>query len=218
VHASTLGHNLGFADFLRRQVQKHSLGLERLTVELVEHAPTCNIPELMNNLTRLRDWGVRIALDDVGAGQSNYRMMLDCHPDYFKLDAYFVRDLTSDPKRCAVVESVVALANALDSAVVAEGVPSYEDLAHLEAIGVDLAQANLLCSAISVKQLLASDFFCDPAFGTPLPQETAEQRVQSGVQSGVQTSVQSGLQNSVQSIEREHAFAKAAAASQSFYT
>jgi EAL domain-containing protein (putative c-di-GMP-specific phosphodiesterase class I) len=198
VHASTLGNNLGFADFFRRQVQKHSLAIERFTVELVEHAPTCNIPELMNNLTRLRNWGVRIALDDVGTGQSNYRMMLDCHPDYFKLDAYFVRDLATDPKRCAVVESVVALANALDSSVVAEGVPSYDDLAHLEAIGVDLAQANLLCPAISVKQLLASDFFCDPAFGTPLARETTV--------------------DGVQSIDRERAFVKAAAASESFYT
>ncbi|MGA9355023.1 MAG: EAL domain-containing protein [Terriglobales bacterium] len=198
VHASTLGHNMGFADFLRRQVQKHALALERFTVELVEYAPTCNIPELMNNLTRLRDWGVRIALDDVGAGQSNYRMMLDCHPDYFKLDAYFVRDLGTDPKRCAVVESVVALANALDSLVVAEGVPSNEDLSHLEAIGVELAQANLLCPAISLKQLLATDFFCDPAFGTPPTDVTA-------------------VHNS-HGVEREHAFAKAAAASQSFYT
>jgi len=196
VHASTLGQNCGFADFFRRQVQKHLLALDRITVELVEHAPSCNIPELMNNLNRLREWGVRIALDDVGTGQSNYRMMLDCHPDYFKLDAYFVRDLTTDPKRCAVVESVVALANALDSSVVAEGVPSNEDLSHLEAIGVELAQANLLCPALTVKQLLACDFFSDPAFGTPVAEETAEQ--------------------SVQSIDR--AFAKAAAATQSFYT
>jgi hypothetical protein len=55
-----------------------------------------------------------------------------------------------------------------------------------------------LCPAIPVKQLLARDFFCDPSLGTPLNQGTAEQ--------------------GVQSIGREHAFAKAAAASQSFYT
>ena len=105
---------------------------------------------------------------------------------------------------------------------VAEGVPSNEDLAHLEAIGVELAQANLLCPAIPLKQLLASDFFCDPAFGTPLPQETAEQTLPSGVESrvesGVESRVHNSVQTSVQSIDREHAFAKAAAASQSFYT
>jgi EAL domain-containing protein (putative c-di-GMP-specific phosphodiesterase class I) len=102
VHASTLGQSSGFADFFRRLAHKQSLPLERFTMELVEHAPTCHIPELTNSIAKLRSWGVRIALDDVGLGQSNYRMMLDCHPEYFKLDSYFVQGSSIDSKRRAV--------------------------------------------------------------------------------------------------------------------
>ena len=130
----------------------------------MEHAPTCNIPELTNNIAKLRSWGVRIALDDVGLGQSNYRMMLDCDPEYFKLDAYFVQGLSTDSKRRAVVESLVALAKALESSVVAEGVASNEDLLQLEEIGVDFAQANLLCPAIPLDELLATGYLGRPGF------------------------------------------------------
>ena len=179
VHASTLGHNYGFVDLFRRQLEKHSLPPERFTLELVEHAPTCNIPELTNNIATVRSWGVRIALDDVGLGQSNYRMMLDCDPEYFKLDAYFVHGLSTDSKRRAVVESLVALAKALESAVVAEGVATNEDLSRLEVIGVDCVQANLLCPAITLDELLATGYLDDPAFGMPPHTEAKKKSPQS---------------------------------------
>jgi len=175
VHASTLGHNSGFVDFFRRHVQKQSLAPERFTMELVEHAPSCNIPELTNSIAKLRSCGVRIALDDVGLGQSNYRMMLDCHPEYFKLDTYFVRGLSTDSKRRAVVESVAALAKALESSVVAEGVATDDELLLLEALGIDLAQANILCPAISLDELLATGHLDDPAFGVLAQPEAGRQ-------------------------------------------
>jgi EAL domain-containing protein (putative c-di-GMP-specific phosphodiesterase class I) len=103
----------------------------------------------------------------VGLGQSNYRMMLDCHPEYFKLDAYFVHGLSTDSKRRAVVESLVTLAKALESAVVAEGVDSNDDLLRLQAMGVDFVQANLLCAAIPLDELLATGYLNDPSFGKP---------------------------------------------------
>jgi EAL domain-containing protein (putative c-di-GMP-specific phosphodiesterase class I) len=156
VHASTLGQRPGFVDFFRQQVKKRSLALERFTLEIVEHAPTTNVPELARSIADLRSYGVRIALDDVGLGQSNYRMILDCHPDYFKLDAYFVRGLAEDSKRRAVVESLVALAKALGSAVVAEGAASDDDLSHLAALGVELVQANILCPAMPLQELQAT--------------------------------------------------------------
>jgi EAL domain-containing protein (putative c-di-GMP-specific phosphodiesterase class I) len=190
VHAATLGQNPEFADFFRRLVQKQSLDLQRFTIELVEHAPTCHVPEFTNSIAKLRSYGIRIALDDVGLGQSNYRMMLDCHPEFFKLDAYFVHGLSLDPTRRAVVASLVALAKALDSSVVAEGVASNEDLAQLETMGVNLAQANFLCPAISLKRLLATGYLEDSPSAKAWPGGTQkvrsfdQHRAASGVAAG----------------------------------
>ncbi len=156
VHAATLGDKPGFVDCFKNQAEDHSLALERFTVEIVEHAPSCNVPGLMRSIAVLRDSGVRIALDDVGLGQSNYRMMLDCNPEYFKLDAYFVRGLNADSRRRAVVQSVVTLAEALGSSVVAEGVESKEELSTLDQMGVELVQGNLLRAALPLEDLLAT--------------------------------------------------------------
>ncbi|HTC49134.1 MAG TPA: EAL domain-containing protein [Candidatus Aquilonibacter sp.] len=153
VHASTLGQGSTFLEFFHRCMRKRALKLDRFTIEIVEHAPSYDAVQLGKSLSQLRDWGVRLALDDVGLGQSNYRMMLDCDPEYFKLDAYFVRDITKDPKRRAVVESLVALAARLESAVVAEAVASEEDLSRVTELGVDLVQANILCPAMPLEEL-----------------------------------------------------------------
>lgn len=156
MHASTLGQRPGFTDFFWDTTERHSLAPERFTVEIVEHTPPRNIPELLDSLTALRDSGVWIALDDVGLGQSNYRMILDCHPEYFKLDSYFVRGLKADVQRRAVVQSVATLAAAMKSAVVAEGVESTEDLVELNRIGIELVQANLLCTPMRLEELWAT--------------------------------------------------------------
>jgi EAL domain-containing protein (putative c-di-GMP-specific phosphodiesterase class I) len=158
VHASTLGQNPGFADFFRRQTRNLSLALDRFTLEIVEHAPNHNVPGLTCSIRTLRDLGVRIALDDVGLGNSNYRMILDCHPDYFKLDAHFVQGVSSDPDRRAVVKSIMCLAEAMKGLVVAEGVRSTEDLSTLAQLGVELFQANLLCPATFLTDLAAKGF------------------------------------------------------------
>jgi EAL domain-containing protein (putative c-di-GMP-specific phosphodiesterase class I) len=156
VHAATLGQSPGFVESFRRRAKKHGLPLNRFTVEIVEYAPMCDIPELSHAIDDLRNAGVQIALDDVGLGQSNYRMMLDCNPEYFKLDAYFVRGLKNDSKRMAVVESVVAFGRALHSTVVAEGAESAEDIAILGRMGVEFVQCNFLCPASPLEELLTT--------------------------------------------------------------
>jgi EAL domain-containing protein (putative c-di-GMP-specific phosphodiesterase class I) len=155
VHASTLGHNAGFVEFFRQQARNMSLALDRFTLEIVEHSPSHNVPDLISSLGTLRDLGVRIALDDIGLGNSNYRMILDCHPDYFKLDAYFVQGVSYDPDRRAVVKSVMCLAEEMKGVVVAEGGQSLEDFSTLTQMGVKLFQANLLCPAVPAEELLA---------------------------------------------------------------
>jgi EAL domain-containing protein (putative c-di-GMP-specific phosphodiesterase class I) len=166
VHASTLGKDPNFADFFCTEAQKRSLALDRFTAEIVEHSPTYNVPGLLYTLRRLRDCGVRIALDDVGLGHSNYHMMLDCRPEYFKLDAYFVRGLSADPDRRAVVRSIVSLAKSMGGRVVAEGAESQEGLVTLSRMGVELFQANLLCGALSIDGLRANNLL---GVSTPLP-------------------------------------------------
>jgi hypothetical protein len=74
---------------------------------------------------------------------------------------------------------LVALAKTLESSVVAEGVAASDDLLQLEEIGVEFAQANLLCPAIPLKKLLASSYLDDLAFDTRGRPETKKRKVHS---------------------------------------
>src|SRR5271154_4507574 len=54
VHATTIANRTGFTDFIWDLAEKQSLALDRLTIEIVEHAPTCNVPGLIDSITALR--------------------------------------------------------------------------------------------------------------------------------------------------------------------
>jgi hypothetical protein len=97
VHASTLGRDPGFPGFLLRTAQQADIEPRRLIVEIVEHAPALDVPGFRRALAALRETGIAIALDDVGLGQSNYKMILDARPEIYKLDKYLVSGAWSDP-------------------------------------------------------------------------------------------------------------------------
>jgi EAL domain-containing protein (putative c-di-GMP-specific phosphodiesterase class I) len=98
---------------------------------------------------------VGIALDDVGFGHSNYALMLDVRPDYFKLDRRLVHGCHADPYRRAVIESVEALAAKVKARVIAEGVEVAPEVDALREMGISLAQGFLLSPALTAFALAA---------------------------------------------------------------
>ena len=144
IHASTLERDRDFSGFLGRLSKENGVPPEGIILEIVEHAPDWSGPNFLHVLDVLRGLGVRIALDDIGLGQSNYRMILDCRPDYFKIDRYLVQGCSRDANRRAVLESLLLLAGRMGARVVAEGVETPEDLAEIRRLGIDLVQGYLL--------------------------------------------------------------------------
>ncbi len=144
VHASTLEREPGLPDFLSGLAEQNGLSPENMILEIVENGPDGIGPGLDRALAAVRRLGVRIALDDIGLGQSNYRRILDCRPDYFKLDRYLIRGCHADDARRALLDSLVLLARRLGARIVAEGVETAEELFEVRARGIDLVQGFLL--------------------------------------------------------------------------
>lgn len=144
VHASTLERDAVFGPFLVETCEAQRLDPARITVEIVEHAPDWSGRGFLKALSFLREHGVTIALDDIGLGQSNYRMILDCRPDYFKVDRYVVQGCQADPGRQAILDSLVVLARKFGARVIAEGVETRAELATVQLLGVELVQGFLL--------------------------------------------------------------------------
>jgi EAL domain-containing protein (putative c-di-GMP-specific phosphodiesterase class I) len=147
IHASTLAMDPEFLNLVGDTASLHGIDPSRLIVEIVEHAPPWDVDGFRNGLEGLRAIGARIALDDIGLGHSNYLMILECRPDYFKIDRHFVRGARHDFYRQAVLASVAQLAKPFGAQVVAEGVEADDDLAAVRASGIGLVQGWLLSGA-----------------------------------------------------------------------
>jgi len=144
VHAATLEQDPEFADHFLRQVREADRLPARVILEIVEHAPPWAGRNFAQALETLRASGIAVALDDVGLGHSNFRMILECRPDYFKMDAFLVRGAHGDYYRRAVLRSIVELAASFGSTAVAEGLENVEDLQIVLDEGVHAVQGYLL--------------------------------------------------------------------------
>lgn len=156
VHASTLGRDKTIVAFCADAAASTGIHPARLTFEIVEHTHYWDGLTFAHALHELRAWGAKIALDDVGLGHSNYRMMLEVRPEYLKIDRYIVHGAATDPHRRAVLESVTQLARKLGGRVVGEGVEDAADLATLRELGIDLIQGYLLATPLTTTELLES--------------------------------------------------------------
>lgn len=116
------------------------LPAERVLLELSEHEPVEDYDALAAALEPLRAKGMRLAIDDVGAGFSSLRHIVVTAPDVVKLDRSIVAGVSTDPVLQTLVRSMVELAGSLGARSVAEGVETAEDTLALAAAGVDYCQ------------------------------------------------------------------------------
>jgi EAL domain-containing protein (putative c-di-GMP-specific phosphodiesterase class I) len=115
-----------------------------VVVEITEQVAAGGDAALASVVARWSGVGVRFAVDDIGAGYSSLRRVLDLEPAYLKIDASLVQGLGADPRLRAALEAVAGFARAIDARLVAEGVERLDDLQVLVDCGVELAQGFLL--------------------------------------------------------------------------
>ena len=117
--------------------------VERLVVEITEHEPVEDYGALTSGLQVLRRRGVRIAIDDAGAGFSSLRHTLRLEPDIVKLDISITRDVDRDRGRRALASALISFADEMGMAIVAEGVETAAERATLLELGVPFGQGYL---------------------------------------------------------------------------
>jgi EAL domain-containing protein (putative c-di-GMP-specific phosphodiesterase class I)/ActR/RegA family two-component response regulator len=117
---------------------------ESLVVELTEHAVVEDYDLLTGWLGPLRQSGVRVAVDDAGAGYASLRHVLLVKPDFIKLDISLVSDIDKDRAKLALAKSIVSFADESGTKVIAEGIESVAQLERVTELGVDYGQGYLL--------------------------------------------------------------------------
>jgi EAL domain-containing protein (putative c-di-GMP-specific phosphodiesterase class I) len=112
----------------------------RIVVEVTERVEVVDYEEADHVLGALRQAGIRVAVDDAGAGYANFRHILSLRPDIIKMDQSITRHIDSDPARRALATALVIFAGEVRATVIAEGVETAAELVALQAAGIHRAQ------------------------------------------------------------------------------
>ena len=121
-------------------LQALGLAPARLVLELLESDTLSIDSAAIGQAQHLRDFGYGLALDDLGQGFGRFALWKRLRPRYLKIDRMYIANLANDPLKAAFVQSMLLLAEASQSVVVAEGVESERDLLTLRELGVTMAQ------------------------------------------------------------------------------
>ncbi|WP_432498703.1 EAL domain-containing protein [Kineococcus gypseus] len=114
--------------------------LDDLVLEITEQEQVHDYPALLRHLAPLRAAGLRVAVDDAGAGFASMRHVLALQPEFIKLDMSLIRDIHRDPTRRALAVALTAFGQQTGAHVVAEGIETAQELACLRELGVSHGQ------------------------------------------------------------------------------
>jgi diguanylate cyclase (GGDEF)-like protein len=129
-----------FTDRLFAILAETSFPADQLELEITERALARNPERTRYTVAKLRDFGVRIAIDDFGVGYSSYQTLRMLDVDRVKIDREFVQGLLTTPRDQVIVASLIELAHDLGLDVVGEGVEGDRVWAALASLGCDVAQ------------------------------------------------------------------------------
>jgi PAS domain S-box-containing protein len=116
----------------------------RLVLELTENLAVAAYAPLVGALAPLRGQGLRIAVDDAGAGFASMRHILHLHPDIIKLDRSLIAGIDQDPGQRALGAAMVEFAQQIQAHLVAEGIESEAELAAVTRLGMYSGQGYVL--------------------------------------------------------------------------
>jgi len=131
-------------DLLLECATRSGLSPSQLVLEITEGEAVQRPKEFNQLLDRYRAQGVRMAIDDFGAGYSGLNLLAYFQPDLIKLDMHLVRDIDRAGPRQAIARAVLQVCDDLGIEVIAEGVETAGEYAWFRRVGVRLFQGYLL--------------------------------------------------------------------------
>ncbi|WP_404382178.1 EAL domain-containing protein [Caenispirillum salinarum] len=136
-------------------LERHKLEACYLELELTESSAMTDPENAISVVANLAERGVACSIDDFGTGYSSLSVLKRFPIRKLKIDRSFVMDVTTDTNDAAIVCAMIAMANALNLKVVAEGVETQEHIDFLHGVGCDHLQGFLIAKPLPAEEMEA---------------------------------------------------------------
>ena len=128
----------------------------RLVLEITEHSPISDYEKMRTALTPLRKRGLRLAIDDVGAGFSSFQHILELEADIIKLDISLTQNINTDKRKFLLAKALCGFAKAIDCTIVAEGIETEQEFNSLRKLNVDSVQGYFIGRPAPINDALSA--------------------------------------------------------------
>ncbi len=132
--------NDSIVEDVRKIFEHSSVSLTQVVLEVTERQQLDDLNLARRVIGSLQDLGIKIAIDDIGAGHSGLSYVLKLGVDIIKIDKMFVDALGTDSGSTAIIETLVDLARNMDIEIIAEGVETFEQVIALRERGIQAVQ------------------------------------------------------------------------------
>ncbi|MCI8210698.1 histidine kinase [Pseudomonas sp. S25] len=156
VNLSTLQFcHSSLVDTVARSLERHGLPANSLTLEITETTAMSDAEASVAVLQQLSEMGVDLSIDDFGTGYSSLMYLKRLPANELKIDRGFVRDLEHDSDDAAIISAIVAVGQALNLRIVAEGIETDRQQSFLTRLGCDSLQGYLLGHPLPAERFMA---------------------------------------------------------------
>ncbi len=144
VHPANFQHSGFTAKELRNRLTKHNLAPDNIVIELSLGKRMDDINFFIKRMSKFKEYGFNIAMDNIGTGDSCMRFIPQFQPEFLKLDLSMTRNIDTDPVHKTIVESLLFMAERINSKLLGMGIETETELTSLIDMGVHGGQGFLL--------------------------------------------------------------------------
>ena len=137
-------------------VNKYEIDPKNIKLEITETAIVMDFQRQMDLISKLRQNGFIVEMDDFGSGYSSLNMLKDLHVDILKIDMAFLKKAKDEERSKKILQMVIGLSNHLDMPVITEGVETAEQVAFLSQMGCNMFQGYYFAHPMSIKEFEAT--------------------------------------------------------------
>lgn len=145
-----------FTEHLFRLLDRYKHLTRHIVIEMTESVALADLERTQTTIQRLQQTGVRIGLDDFGAGYTSFSYLRNLKADLIKIDGTLIQNMLADPDNIAIVLTIIRLSHQLNIKCVAEWVEDSETLETLYKMGIDYVQGFVISPSVSLDTVLAA--------------------------------------------------------------